>query len=398
MKKKKIIFVLSIVAVFWGVGYASGIDFHGNVANSVYSYEDTTSHTRVYQFVQFSFESPEIKNLSLNASLRALTDVNETLDSEDRFKAYNLNLKFKKLFNRLDVVLGRQFLHPGTILGGLDGLYTKFYISKNINFSVYGGTEANFNSSLKIYKPEDSFVTGGLFELNRIYSSKFQFFYLQKANENDIFWHLTGLNFQNSSIPETNIRLQTHYDLENSRLHRLLVYARHNMNKKLSFSFGFKNQYPQVYTNSFFTIFEINAYSQYKLGCSYKIANNYLLSGQYQLVQFEDENNANRFFATISNSNGSIGLIYESGYAGEQLGVIFDYAYEITPALLASLNIDYSRYKMEKVYEFENQVANAVRLSYRFLSHWSIDLEYQWLTNRFKDSDSRVLNHIRFKW
>lgn len=389
--------LFSLLIIFFSVGCVHSIDFHGRTSNTIYSYEDTTQHTRVFQFVRFSLQSPKLSNLSLNTNLRALTDLNETLDSEQRFKAYSLNLKYKNLFNRVDLVLGRQFLHPGAVLGGLDGLYTKFKITNRMNISAYGGAEAHFNSSLKIYKPEDSMVAGGLFEMNRFFSSGLQLFYLQKSNEDDIFWQLTGLNLNTALLPKTHVRVQAHYDLQNSGFHRLLFSARHNLTKQISLNAGFKKQMPQIYANSFYTIFDVDAYKQYKFGCSYNMSQNFFLSGQYQLVQFDDET-ANRVFLTVNNINGSIGVIYESGYAGEQLGLILDYAHSITPALLASINIDYSRYKTEKVFEFENQIANAVRLSYRFQKHWIIDLEYQWLTNRFKEQDSRILNHIHFSW
>jgi len=215
MNRQKIIFVFSILILFLSAGYVQSVEFHGRASNSVYSYEDTSAHTKLYQYVTFSLEQPEWNFLSLNASFRALTDANETLENEDRFKAYNFNLKFKRLFNRLDFVLGRQFLHPGTVLGGLDGVFTKFYITNQINISAYGGVEAHFQRSWKIYNTEDSFVTGGMVELNRMLNSNFQLFYLRKANEDAAFWHLAGLNLKNCSIPKTQLNLQTHYDLEN---------------------------------------------------------------------------------------------------------------------------------------------------------------------------------------
>ena len=119
MNVKKIILCLFLIVALINTGFAGDLQFHGRASNSLYSYEDTTSHTRIYQFVRFSLESPSMSNFSLNVSLRALSDLNVTLDEDLRFKAYNLNLEFKKLFNRLDLVLGRQFLHPGTVLGGL---------------------------------------------------------------------------------------------------------------------------------------------------------------------------------------------------------------------------------------------------------------------------------------
>ena len=227
MNFNKVILCLLLVIALITTGYAVDLQFHGRASNSVYSYEDTTSHTRLYQYIRFSLESPGLSNLSLNASLRALTDLNVTLDEDLRFKAYNLNLEFKKLFNRLDIVLGRQFLHPGTVLGGLDGLYTKFRLSNNINLSAYGGVESHFNRSLKIYKTDDSFTAGGLVEVKKLLSTRFQMFYLQKANTEDIYWQLTGLNFRSTILPKTNIHFQSHYDLQNSRFHRMLLSGCH---------------------------------------------------------------------------------------------------------------------------------------------------------------------------
>lgn len=378
-------------------GKAVSFEFHGSASNSVYSLEDTSSHTRLFQYVRFSVETDKYADISLNTSLRALSDTQESLDAEDRFKAYLLNVKARKLFNRVDLTIGRQFLHPGTILGGLDGVYSKIYLTSKMDVAVYGGAESHFQRSLKIYKLEDSFVLGGLFNLKRFYSSNLQLLYLQKANDEDTFWQIAGLNLATALLPKTDVRFQAHYDLQNSRLHRMLFDARYAVNSKLQFSAGLKTQNPEVYANSFFTIFEIDAYQQYKFGASYNVFRNCFLNGQFQLVQFDGES-ANRMFLTLGNVNGSIGMIYESGYAGEQFGFIADYAYDITPALTASLNVDYSKYKTEKIYEYESQVSNALRVSYQIKKCLSVDVEYQWLTNRFKDSDSRFLNHIHYRW
>ncbi len=397
MRRKTLIFAFwSILLLIFSFAHAD-IQFHGRASNSFYAFEDTISHTRMYQLVRFTVDAPNFANATLNATFRALTDFNETLDSEQRFRAYNLNVEFSRLFKRLDLVIGRQFLHPGTVLGGLDGVYARAKLTKKLYLSAYAGVESHFGRSFKIYKFDDSFTAGGLFDIKNLASSHFQLLYLQKANKQNIFWQLAGMNISSSLIPRTKMRLQAHYDLQNSRLHRLYFDVRHQLSKKISFNLGLKNQYPQIYANSFYTIFEITPYWQYRIGASYQLRENFFINYQYQLLRLDTES-ANRMFFTISNLNGSFGLIYESGYAGEQIGVVFDYAYEITPQLLASINIDYSRYKTEKVYEFDHQIANALRLSYQFKKHWGVDLEYQWLTNRFKDSDSRLLNHIHFSW
>ena len=67
-------------------------------------------------------------------------------------------------------------------------------------------------------------------------------------------------------------------------------------------------------------------------------------------------------------------------------------------SFVASVYVDYSKYRTEEIYEYDNQLANAARLSYRLNRHFAVDVEYQWLTNRFKKQDSRFLNHISYLW
>ena len=122
-----------------------------------------------------------------------------------------------------------------------------------------------------------------------------------------------------------------------------------------------------------------------------------MLSGRYAYIQLE-KGEGQRLITSLSNKNGSIGLVYETGDLGDQIGILFDYGMNICDNLQASLSVDYSRYRFEEIYEYENQLANAVRLNYNFSRHWRTNVEYQWLTNRFKKSDQRILNHIHYIW
>jgi len=330
--------------------------------------------------------------------MRFLTDFNTSLESDYRYKMYSFNVSAKNLLkNRMDIVIGRQFLHPGTVLGGLDGVHAKLSLLKNLDLRLYGGVESHFQRSIKIYESDDALVYGGLIHLKNVFSTIIQGLYLQKSDQNGAFWQIGGFNLDNTTLSNLQLKVQSHYDFINSRFHRLLFATKYHIERKLFVTVEYKNQYPQIYSNSFFSIFEPEAYRQYRVACSYNIFSKYFLNGQMQYIQFDTEN-ANRLFLSMFNENGSIGLIYESGYAGEQIGVMFDYLYDITPQLSASFYVDYSKYKVEKVYEFENQIANAARISYKLNRMIRMDLEYQWLTNRFKKSDSRLLNHIHLSW
>ncbi len=390
-------FILLIVLVLHTSAAFAQVGFNGSVRNSIYSYESDETHTRVYQYVRLSVLSP-CKKFTVQTSLRALTDMQETMDSEDRFKLYSLRFNGEGLLNdKLDFSIGRLFLHPGATLGALDGAKVSYGFADHFSLLVYGGVESHFKRSFNMYETADSQVMGGLFSIKNYFSSKLQLLYMRKANENATFWHLAGLNFDTALLPKTTVRVQSHYDIEQSRLHRVLLSARNTWTSNLMTTLEYKQQFPQIYANSYFTIFTPMAYQRIRLGAAYEFIPNYNVQVNYQYVMFEDDN-ANQIYATVGNNFGNLGLVFENGYAGDQLGLMFDVFYEVLPDLIASLYVDYSKYRVEEIYEYDNQLANAARLSYRLGRHWTIDAEYQWLQNRFKSSDSRFLNHISFVW
>ncbi len=170
-----------------------------------------------------------------------------------------------------------------------------------------------------------------------------------------------------------------------------------NPNNDLNFTAHFKLQHPQIYGDSYFQIFELKQYRQFGLSGWYEFIKDFAFSATYNLIQLE-EGQGHRIIASFSDRNGSIGLVYETGDLGDQMGVMFNYGYEIYKNLIASISIDYTKYRFEEIYAYENQMGNAARLSYSFAKHWRVDLEYQWLTNKFKNSDHRLLNHIYYIW
>ncbi|MEJ2542510.1 MAG: hypothetical protein P8Y99_00415, partial [Calditrichaceae bacterium] len=158
-----------------------------------------------------------------------------------------------------------------------------------------------------------------------------------------------------------------------------------------------KQQYPQVYGDSYFQIFNVSQYQLAGLSLAYAITDVYSINGSFQGVQLE-EGYGNRMILSLNDRNGSLGMVYETGDLGEQLGVMLDYGYEIIPDLITSLSVDYSRYRFEEVFDYENQLANAVGVAYNYTKHWRFSLEYQWLNNKFTESDQRILNHIHYIW
>jgi len=392
MKKPFVLLLLSLFVA--DLVQAQGVRFHGKLQNSIYSYESDEAHTRFYQYAQFTAATAN-QAVQLNGSLRALSESNASLDNDQRFKAYAINLMIKKLLQqRLDVTIGRQFLHPGAVLGGLDGVAANMRFSPKWSVQVYGGVESGYLRDLTV---DDRLTWGGVVKVREVLQSDVQILFMNKSQDSETLWQLAGLNLINKSISKTLVRAEAHLDLKNSALHRLLLNGRTAWNEKLSTVLEYKMQQPRVYANSYFTIFELEPYQHIRAAATYQLTSALNLEGQYRGLMMED-GSANQLLLALQNHHGSLGFILERGDSGDQTGLMFDYAFEVLPRLLASVYIDYSKYRTETIYAYDDQLANAVRCSYQISRNWNVDLEYQWLRNRFKDNDSRILNHISFRW
>jgi len=405
MKFKIPVLVFTFALVNLNILHAQSIQTSGRITNSVYAFEGLSNdgnssvvHTRLYQFLRFKASAKDLNNLTLNISARALTDLETDLTDEQRFAAYRLSLSATDLFNNiLDFEIGRQFLHAGIPFGSLDGAAINLKPVKNFSWKLYGGVESHLFRSFKLYETDDALVYGTALTYQKFYNSNIQLAYLQKSNSSETQWQILGLNISNYSLNYLTFLLQAHYDLVNSRLHRFVFSANYIPVNDWNISFRLKQQFPQIYGYSFFQIFDIKQYQKAGMSGGYVISKNFSLSAGYNFVRLKD-GNGHQIITSLDHTNGSIAFVYETGDLGQQTGFLLDYGYELLTDLDATISIDYSRYRFEEIYDYENQLANALRLSYKFSRNFRTDIEYQWLNNRIADSDQRILNHIHFIW
>ena len=405
--KKRNVFVLCLVLLWSSVLFSQAVETNGYVRNSVYSYAtqkgdgstETETHTRLYQTLNANATLGQLPNIQLHFAGRALTDLAQSdLQDIKRFKAYRLSISGKGLFhNFMDFELGRQFLYPGVILGSLDGLNLVIKLRKHLSWQIYGGVESHLLRAFKMYKPNEAAIFGSRLKFKNLWHTNVHLIYLQKNYHSQTQWQIVGLNVSNYSIRHLILLMQSHYDLINNRFHRLYLSARYQFNQKLILNVYLKQQYPQVYNTSYFEIFEVDRYLLSGLNIAYLINNRFNITAMVQGVQLE-EGYGNRLIMSFGDQHGSVGLIYEMGDLGNQLGLLADYRYEVLHHLLITFRVNFSRYRFEKRFDYDSQLANALGLTYRFSKHWTARLEYQWLTNTQFKYDQRILNHINFTW
>jgi hypothetical protein len=382
----------------------------GRFTNSIYAFEplafrgteESETHVFLYQFLRFEARIKEYNNLSFNYDTRALTDLQQDIDNDLRFRVNRLSLSAKDLFSGfLDVEAGRFFYHPGITFGSLDGLDLVLKPTHSLLIKLYGGVESQLYRSYRVYNIEDATVYGGSIKYLNLSGTDIQLSYFEKLHDNNSQWQIAGINLSNYTLKDWKFLLQAHYNMGNSLLQRFFFSTRWTPSRDLHFYLNLKQQHPQIYADSYYndeTKFgQFKDYNRAGIGGTYYMSKKYWLSVDYNYFQIED-GQGHKVIASVSNLNGTLGLVYETGDLGDQVGFIASYGYEFIPGLVGSLGIDYQRYRFSEIYSYEEQVANSLRLNYKFAEHWRIDVVYQLLHNKFKDTDHRFLNHIHFIW
>ncbi len=402
--KATYLFWITVLALTTGAyeSSAQSLRMDGHLTNTFYALEDSIQHTRVYETLRLDVGPAAHPNLSFHFIGRGLFDLAGDADSrltdEQRYHAQRFSFEAKKLFkDRLDVEIGRQFLHPGLPLGGIDGVDLTARLHPKLVVQLYGGVETQHDKSFNVYSTDDAGVFGSAVTFSRCSVSKIQAVYLKKNRDGSAQWEIAGLNITDRTFKNLFLKAQAHYDLLESRFHRFYFTGNYTPEGRYALGFNFKSQYPQIYDDSYFKRFEVERYQQFGFSGSFDLTDALALETVYRLIEL-DNGSGNIFTLNMSNAHGSVGVSLESGDLGKQTNWVFDYGYEVVPNLLLSVNVDYSRYRFEEIYEFENQMANALRLSYRLNKYVRADVEYQWLQNDKKDSDQRFLSHLHLVW
>ncbi len=390
---KKTLFLFTVLNVSTVLAAGDGISFNGSFRQTLYAYQSDRRHTRLMQFLNFN--AAPASTLSVSGNLRAISDLSSPNSVGQRLQLYALHVDYHAFGNRLETGAGRLFLHAGTTLGSLDGVQMRLETSRRTRWMLYGGVQSPFDRRFE-FDAGGGTVFGSTFDAT-LRKSSWQLFFLQRLRDGAVVRRETGVNASLQAPMNTAVKLQSRYNLEDQRLQHFLVSARSRWGRHLRFNMEYRRRRPQVEGDAFLAVFTPRPYQLWRATAEWEWSEQYALELQTQQVFFE-RGRADHISLGINTPFGSASAVWESGYAGDHLGVMLNAFVEPFCGLLLSAYVDYSRYRTEQIYQFEQQSANAVRLSYRFSRHFSADVEAQWLNDRLRRSDARLLNHFTYKW
>jgi hypothetical protein len=401
MKPIVIISIVILSMVFFS-NAVSQVKVGGWLQSNVYAWENLQENQQwdFYQGLQLRVTPQQFSDLYANTFLRVAYR-GDPAEWEER--VYNMYLNWGNT-RKYRVRVGRQFLYRGVMNGTVDAVELSGTFFKKFRAVALVGTEAPYERPLKIRNWDNGNVMGGFLSYRMPWQNSFEVSYFQKQRWSDLYWQLLGATFH--GYLGNNLNYYFRYD------HNLLSESYQEMTGRLTYyapkwsaGLEYNSLKPKIYEDSFFNIFEVNPHNQIRAIFDYRLNSDWstslqLLHTVYNPVQyyilFKDTDD-NRVIVSMAHRRfGALGLIYQNGYGGENIGYYADIRYEFMPNWTARLFNSFYKYERAFTSISQDALAFSVGLQYRLQTRLLIDAEIQQQANGYFDSDYRGLFRLTY--
>ena len=407
MKPSRLYPILTLI-LFFSLPLFSQVRISGNLQSALYTWENSAENQLYdfYQYAQFRWQPSQNPDFYLGTYFRFARIGQERLSGnqiyaqdEDVYswddRLYNLYLHWKTTNKRLMLRLGRQFVYQGVINGTLDGLLASVKATDDLTVKIFAGLEAPENREFKLRDTDDGTAFGGYASYRLPWQNKFEVSYFQKmrkvsqgnTTETETVWQLLGFALNGQT---KNLYYQAYYDqnLKSKELqgmrYRLTYYWR-----QWSIMGEYNSQRPRLYEDSFFRVFNIKAYNQIRAGATYDI-NRYQVGLQYIFTDVH-YSESNQFLLSLGNPWGHIGLVLQTGDAGENVGAYGQIRYPVMAQLTVKAYAAYYNYERQTTVVSEDAIGLSAGLEYRPIELVSLEGEIQQSNNSLFKNDTRGL-------
>ncbi len=391
MKRLILVSILGLSFLFTKTTF-SQVKVNGWLQSSLYAWENANEDQQwdYYQGLQLRISHEQYSGLYFNTFLR---EAYRGDPQEWKERVYNLYLNWN-FYKNYKLRVGRQFLYKGVINGTMDAVVLSGKVARNLLVSGVVGTEATYERTFKIRDWDNGNVLGGYLAYNLPWQNSINVSYFQKQRWSELYWQQVGSALDGYLFEKLNYYARVDYNVLSSN-YQAMRYRLTYYESKWSLGVEFNSQRPRVYEDSFFNIFEIDAFSQIRSAATYRLGN-YELGLQYLFTQYEDDND-NRIIGSIGNNKfGTLGIVYQTGYAGENIGYYADIRYEIVPNLTVKLFNSYYNYERAFTNISEDALAFSGGLGYRLKNILIVDGELQQSSNSYYKNDLRGLLRLTY--
>lgn len=376
-----------------------------------------TTHLKGYQNLSFDLN---FGKWTLSSFVQTDEDVINKIERGFSYRFYDVTLKGSNLFNVLDLKLGRQYVSAGSGRGTIDGanFKLKFGDRKQYHIIGYGGYLTPLAYDFEGYKKlEDNFLTGGQFLFYGVKDLSVGLSYAMKRRGMDPYYairadelfnqkevlieteskaqQIGGVDVSYRILKKHNLYGRAYYDFNQKKLYKGEFNGSFVLNDQIKLSVGYFYKEPQFSFNTIFWVFNHRKYQEVESGLDYTtklFGTDINVYGRFGGVIYEDDNSL-KFQLGISNPWYGLGIVKYTGYSGESEGVFGYFNHDLYKSkFILTSSLNYSRYNLgdyniDKVDVF----GGTLGLTYRPVSHFSIDAQGQVMTNEIYKFDTRFL-------
>ncbi len=186
------------------------------------------------------------------------------------------------------------------------------------------------------------------------------------------------------------------YDLNSKVVLRGEIDGHFNVSHNFALTGTYIYRKPRIPYNSFFSIFKVEATSEYEAGVEYSLSQNVKTFSRFAFVQY-DNDNSKRYTVGINTKYGSCSYSGSDGYAGELNSFTIEGEYPlINRQLIPTISVSLTNYRLEKTSSNENTYSSSIGAIINLIKSFSFDVQVQWLKNRIVENDVRVFGSVNY--
>lgn len=415
MKRRAITALLTLLIL--GAGSAPAQLVNGRFTTSFYTFErfdtvgSSATYLRAYQSVQLSVAQ---QDFSIHTYFQGAVNGTNQFGDNGAVRFYSLYFRWANIAKLLDLNLGRQAVYAGAGNGTIDGLTARARIwDDRITLTGYGGATVRDEYTYVRKNWHDNLNLGGQVVTTVVPGARVGLSYMNRREEADPYWALRSRDTSYIPVPyyianeSTSRQLGSaeaslwdgdmvsvygryDYDFNYKETSRGQGSVRVNVTPVLALTGDYLYRKPQISFNSIFSAFTMNSTSQVEGGVEYGFTPLLRAFGKLGVVSYTDTTSMT-WSLGLNTGYGSVSYSGGNGYAGalQSFSVMGSYPF-LGRALVPSLGLSYTAYRLSADDPKDNALAILLGLSVRPVGNFSFDVQGQWMKNRLYDRDMRL--------
>ena len=416
--------LFSAVLILFIIHHSPAQEVNGRFGTSVYTWErfDTVGSSRTiaraFQSMQLDISHGDVQ---FQTSLLGALTLHDDFGDDGSIRTSKLMLRWKNIGQLLDVSVGRVPVFAGVGIGTVDGgLIRANLMDRRVTLQAYGG--GNVRSDLVmsgLSNLEKNFLIGAQATGDVARNVRVGLSYVNRNVERDGYvatrpdsignpilvsvapdskaQQLIGADGRYEYLDLLTLYGRFDYDLNLAKSHRTQLHTRVRLNEKVNVTGEYIFREPQIYYNSYFTVFEGSPSREYEGGVEYMPRPDMRTFLKYAYVQFTDAV-SRRLSAGAAWEYLSIGVSGANGYAGELTSIDITAMYPLQDRMfIPTLGFAYSSYQLDESNSARNGIyAGSLGLVARPMEQFSVDAQVQWLRNPVAEHDVRLCVKLNY--